>query len=89
MIEPDYFSKLRAQLGMDRADTLTTVQAVLDEWYPGKARAKMLHQGTLRIVTPSAGVASELRMRQVELLARCGLDGTTRVAVAIASLNRG
>jgi hypothetical protein len=44
-----------------------------------------LHQGVLRIVTPNASVASELRMRQVELLAALGLT-ETRLAISIASL---
>ncbi len=68
MLEPDYFSKLRAKLGMEREDILVGVQRVLDGWYPGQVRARQLHQGILRLDTQSAGVAGELRMRQVELL---------------------
>ncbi len=68
MLEPDYFARLRAKLGMDREDVLVGIQKVLDDWYPQKVRARQLHQGTLRLETPSAGVAGELRMRQVELL---------------------
>jgi hypothetical protein len=81
----DYFAKKRAELGMDREDDLARVQAVLERWYPGQARAKRLHQGVLRVVTPSAGVASELRMRQMELLAVCGF-GEVRLAISIGSL---
>jgi len=47
---------------------LVGIQKVLDDWYPQKVRAPQLPQGTLRLETPSAGVAGELRMRQVELL---------------------
>lgn len=86
MLENDYFAKKRAQLGMDRADNLAQTQALLDAWYPGQARAKLLHQGVLRIVTPNASVASELRMRQLELLAALELQGT-RLAISIQSLS--
>jgi hypothetical protein len=86
VIEPDYFAKKRRELGMDRADDLERVQKLLDAWYPGQARAKQWHRGVLRVVTPSASVASELRMRQVELLAAAGM-AETRLAISIASLS--
>lgn len=82
MIEPDYFAKKRQELGLDRADVLEAVQATLDAWYPGQVRARQLHRGSLRVVTPNASVASDLRMRQVELLRQHGLEGT-RLAVLI------
>lgn len=85
MMEPDYFAKKRAQLGMDRMDTLGLVQAVLEKWYPGQARARQWHLGVLRVVTPSASVATELRMRQMELLAACGLS-EGRLAISIQTL---
>jgi hypothetical protein len=85
MLEPEYFAKKRAELGLDRADVLARIQATLEAWYPGQARARQLHQGVLRIVTPNASVAGELRMRQVELLAAHGL-GEVRVAISIAAL---
>jgi hypothetical protein len=69
MIDPDYFTKKRAELGMDRGDVLSEIQAYLDSLYPGQIRAKQLHKGILRLVTPNASVASSLRMRQVELQA--------------------
>jgi hypothetical protein len=86
VLEPDYFARKREELGLDRADTLARVQKVLDERYGGRARARQLHQGVLRIVTPSASVASELRMRQTELLERCDLAGT-RLAISIQGLD--
>lgn len=67
MFEADYFERKRRELGMGRADVLAAIQATLDLWYPQRARARQLHHGVLRIVTPSASVASELRMRQIEL----------------------
>jgi hypothetical protein len=86
MIDPDYFTKKRAQLGMDREDQLAGIQRVLDSWYAGQARAKRLHQGTLRIVTPNASVASELRMRQLELAETCKIGPETRIAISIGTI---
>jgi Dna[CI] antecedent, DciA len=86
MVEPDYFERKRRELGLDRADDLARVQAVLDRWYPGQARARRLHQGVLRVITPSAPLASELRMRQIELLEQCGL-AEVRLAVSISTLS--
>jgi hypothetical protein len=85
MIEADYFERKRRELGLDRADDLARVQSVLDEWYPGRARARRLHQGVLRVVTPTASVASELRMRQLELLQRCAL-AEVRLMISIQAL---
>lgn len=85
MLDNGYFAKKRAELGMDREDKLAEVQTLLDSWYPGQAKAKKLHQGTLRIITPNASVAQELRLRQMELLAALSL-GETRLAISIQSL---
>ena len=85
MLEADYFAKKRRELGMDRADELARVQAALDGWYPGLARAKQLHNGVLRLITPSASVASELRMRQLELAQILGA-GEVRIAISIGSI---
>lgn len=87
MIESDYFARKRQELGMDRADDLARVQQALDAWYPGLARARQLHQGTLRVVTTSASVASELRMRQIELAGVLGRDDV-RIAIQIGSIDR-
>lgn len=81
----DYMAKKRIELGLDRANDLAVVQRRLDAWYPGMARAKQLHQGTLRIHTPNASVAGELRLRQIELLEACGLSGT-RLMISIRDL---
>lgn len=86
MLEPDYFANKRAELGMDRADSLVEIQAVLDSWYPKLAKAKLLHQGVLRIVTPNASVAGDLRMRQVELIARFPALSIKRLQIGIQSL---
>jgi len=89
MLEPDYFSQMRAKLGMEREDVLTGVQRVLHGWYPGQVRARQLHQGVLRLETPSAGVAGELRMRQVELLdavEKLAGERPKRLAISIGQL---
>ena len=86
MIEPDYFAHKRAELGFERIDQLAVVQAWCDARYAGLVRVKRLHQGTLRIVTTSAGVAGELRMRQVELQGVVG-DPQVRVAISIGTLD--
>ena len=78
----DYIEQKRQELGMAREDDLARVQAVLERWYPGQARAKRLHLGVLRVMTPSASVAAALRMRQLELVEACGLEGV-RVAISI------
>jgi hypothetical protein len=41
----------------------------------------------LRVMTPSAPLASELRMRQVELMRTSGLEGV-RLAISIEMLGR-
>jgi hypothetical protein len=78
----DYFEQKRRELGMAREDDLARVQSVLEQWYPGRARAKRLHQGVLRVMTPSASVAAALRMRQMELLEVCKLEGV-RLAISV------
>jgi hypothetical protein len=83
----EYLERKRRDLGLDRADDLTRVQGVLDKWYPGMARARQWHQGVLRVVTPNSSVASELRMRQLELLQACGLGTEGRLAISIQSLS--
>lgn len=86
MLEPDYFAKKRQQLGMDRGDILVAIQTTLDTWYPGYTRAKRLHQGVLRVVTTSSSVASELRLRQAELLGLHALV-QTRVSITIGTIS--
>jgi hypothetical protein len=84
VLEPDYFARKRAQLGLDRASDLERVQALLDSWYPAQAKAKRWHQGVLRVVTPSSSVASELRMRQIELMEAAGLS-EGRLSISIGT----
>lgn len=89
MIEETYFDRKRRQLGMDRMDTLATIQVRLEEMYPGSCRARQVHQGTLMIVTASSLVAGELRWRQEELLTYVrAVDGTVvRIQIRIGQLS--
>lgn len=62
-----YLAKKSAELGLERGDQLVAIQAYLDELYPGQCRAVGLNDGVLKITTPNASVAGELRMRQREI----------------------
>lgn len=84
MFEGDYFAQKRAELGMERGDELVRIQKILDKWYPGMLRAKKLHQGVLTLVAFNAPVASEIRMRQVELLELIKLE-IKRLQISIGS----
>jgi hypothetical protein len=58
------------RLGMDRANVLAAIQASLDALYPAQTRVISLDDEVLHVVTPNASVASELRLRQIELIPR-------------------
>ncbi len=72
-----YLQKRLKDLDLGRADVLKIIQSELDVLYPGKTRAKSLNEGVLKLITPSAAVASELRLRQTELIPRL-IAATTR-----------
>lgn len=55
-------------LDLGRGDQLAVAQEVLNELYPGQVRAKRLVGGVLTITTPSAAVASDLRLQQTLIL---------------------
>lgn len=63
-----YLAKKAEQLDLGRGEVLNNIQKLIDRNYPGQARAKSLHNGVLKITTSSAPLASELRLRQVELV---------------------
>lgn len=63
----DYLDKKAQKLDLGRADDLTKVQALLDEWYPGKVRAQSLNNGKLTLVTVSSSIANELRFKQDQI----------------------
>lgn len=79
----DYLQKRAAELGLDRADQLAEIQAYLDRLYPGQCRAVSLNEGVLKITTPSASMASELRMRQTEIVG--SQPHMTRLIIVIRS----
>jgi hypothetical protein len=60
--------KKRSELGLNRHDELIEIQALLDSWYPNITRAKSINNGVLLIVIKSSSVASDLRLRQIELI---------------------
>lgn len=64
----DYLARKAVDLGLDRADTLAAAQALVEGWYAGQVRVVSFNNGVLRLVTPNASVAGELRLRQVELI---------------------
>ena len=64
----NYLQKKAIQLGLDRADQLSFIQKHLNAKYPNTTRAISLNNGVLKIITTSSSVASDLRLRQVELL---------------------
>lgn len=63
-----YLAKKATQLGLDRAEALEQAQKQLEQKYPNQTKAKSLHNGVLKVITPNAAVASELRFAQVALL---------------------
>lgn len=68
MLDGGYLDKRAQELDLGRGEALEKIQVVLDELYPGKARALSIKDDTLRVTTESAAVSSELRLRQVELV---------------------
>lgn len=63
-----HLAKKAKQLDLSRGESLAKIQAILDELYPGKTRAKSLNDGVLKVITESSAVASELRLNQVIVL---------------------
>lgn len=63
----DYLSKRASELGMGRADQLAQIQAYFDGIYPGMCRAMAINEGILRVSVNSASLATELRMRHLEV----------------------
>jgi hypothetical protein len=78
-----HLRKRAAELGLERADQLEEIQAYLDELYPGQCRAASLNDGVLRITTPNASLASELRLRQVEVLQALEPLGVSQTIIKI------
>jgi hypothetical protein len=84
----DYLQKKAAELGLERGDQLAEIQAYLDELYPGQCRAASLNDGVLKITTSSASLASELRMRQTQLVQKLADRQVQDLIIQIAGANR-
>lgn len=67
-IDPEYMRKKANQLGLERGQMLEQIQVVLGQRYGQNVRAVSLNNGVLKVITPSAGLASNLRLDQVGLL---------------------
>lgn len=63
-----YLKRKAATLDLDRGAALKKIQGLLDKDFPAKTKAKSLNEGVLKIITPSASVASELRLRQEQYI---------------------
>lgn len=63
----EYLQKRANELNLSRGNALVEIQEQLNYLYPGRVRAKSLKDGELTITTPSAGVAGDLRMRQIAI----------------------
>lgn len=64
----NHLRKRAQELDLGRAEALKQTQDLLDHLWPEQTRAISLNGGVLKIITPTAAVASELRLRQIQLL---------------------
>lgn len=70
-------------LDMGRENQLEAAQRVLNDFYPGKTRARRLKSGVLTIETPSATIANDLRLQQEELLEKMQECDVTALKITI------
>jgi hypothetical protein len=66
--EKDYIQRKARQLDLGRGHALTVIQNKLDGDFQGQVRAVSLNAGILKLATPNASLASELRFRQLRLV---------------------
>ena len=88
----EYLRDKADELDVGRADALQIIQIELERRYPEKTRALALHQGKLRVITPNASVAGDLRLRQLDFLEIIRMTVPTgtvieRLIIQIRSLN--
>jgi hypothetical protein len=83
MIDGEYLKRRAQELGLGREGVLAEIQSWLDGYYPAMCRALSLNDGVLRVTTKESAVASELRLRQVELVDKFGDRGVVRLAISI------
>jgi len=72
-----YLKRKAENLDLDRGAALHKIQQILDRQFPGKTKAKSLNDNVLKVITPSAAVASEIRLRQQDLISQF-TQATTR-----------
>ncbi len=82
-MDSNYLNRRAQELGLGREETLQKVQAWLDAQYPGRCRALSLNDGKLKLTTPDSVVASDLRMRQIEVLNHFAAEGVKTLAISI------
>jgi hypothetical protein len=73
----DYLKKVAGKLDMGRAGQLVEIQSYLDGLYPGQCRAISINKGVLKITTPNASVASELRYKHRQIAEMFGIESVT------------
>lgn len=84
----DYLKRKAQQLNLGRAEALDAATEMLNGLYPGQIRVMSLNDGVLKIMTPSAAVASEIRLRQVELIGKLQTYAeVTKLQIQIGSLS--
>lgn len=64
----DYLKARAAKLGIGRLGAIEACQTEIEKLYPGQIHVLSLNQQILKIATPNASVAQDLRLRQVEIL---------------------
>jgi len=84
-IDKHYFKAKAYELGLDRANIIELAQKTLDRLYPAKTHVISLNRGTLKIITPSAPVASELRLNQ-SILLKLAPGEIERLQIVIAAM---
>ena len=72
-IDREYLEQRMKELGVGRSDQLTAIQIWLDKSFPGTVRALRIQRAVLTLTTPSASLASELRLNQ-HAIKRAGLE---------------
>lgn len=80
----DILAKRQIELDIGRSDILIQAQKELDKLYPGRCRALAIRDGVIKIITASASVAGDLRIRQVAFLAL--IPAATKIHIQIREL---
>ena len=79
----DYLARKAQELGLERGGQLEEIQEALDARWPGLCRAVSLNDGQLKITTPNASLASEIRMSQTALVRQFAEHNVTKIRIQI------